>query len=118
MGAKPEGRSYTFNGALSDKLGEVASVTFVSSFPVNVVLSSVIAPLYYAQQFNEQATLEAYRTPPLDIGTRNEARLTFMATGATPDDETVRPEPVKGPFMVRQAHHERDCFTQMFHVSR
>jgi hypothetical protein len=66
---------YTFNGALSDKLGEVASVTFASSFPVNLVLGSVIAPLYYAQQFNEQATLEAYQTPALDIWTRNEARL-------------------------------------------
>lgn len=69
---------YTFNGALSDKLGDVASVTFASSFPVNLVLSSVVAPLYYAQQFNEQATLEAYQTPALDIGTRNEARLKKM----------------------------------------
>ena len=66
---------YTFNGALSDQLGQIASVTFVGSFPVDVALGAVIAPLYYAQQFNEQATLEAYQTPPLDIGTRNEARL-------------------------------------------
>ncbi|NJD34377.1 MAG: hypothetical protein FIA96_06005 [Betaproteobacteria bacterium] len=75
---------YTFNGALSDKLGEVASVTFASSFPVNVVLGAVIAPLYYAQQFNEQATLEAYQTPALDIGTRNEARLKKMGIEGLP----------------------------------
>ena len=75
---------YTFNGALSDKLGDVASVTFVSSFPVNVVLGAVIAPLYYAQQFNEQATLEAYQMPALDIGTRNEARLKQMGIEGLP----------------------------------
>ena len=75
---------YTFNGKLSDQLGQVAGVTFVSSFPVNVVLGSVIAPLYYAQQFNEQATLEAYQTPPLDIGTRNEARLKAMGIEGLP----------------------------------
>ena len=75
---------YTFNGALSDKLGDVASVTFSSSFPVNLVLSSVIAPLYYAQEFNEQATLEAYQTPALDIGTRNEARLKKMGIEGLP----------------------------------
>jgi hypothetical protein len=75
---------YTFNGALSDKLGEVASVTFASSFPVNVALGAVIAPLYYAQQLNEQATLEAYETPPIDIGTRNEARLKKMGIEGLP----------------------------------
>ncbi len=75
---------YTFNGALSDKIGDVASVTFVSTFPVNVALSSAIAPLYYAQQFNEQAKLEAYKTPPLDIGTRNEARLKKMGIEGLP----------------------------------
>jgi len=75
---------YTFNGALSDKLGEVASVTFASSFPVNVAFGAVIAPLYYAQQFNEQATLEAYQTPALDIGTRNEARLKKMGIEGLP----------------------------------
>ena len=75
---------YTFNGKLSDQLGQVAGVTFASSFPVNMVVSSVIAPLYYAQQFNEQATLEAYQTPPLDIGTRNEARLKAMGIEGLP----------------------------------
>ena len=75
---------YTFNGALSDKLGDVASVTFVGNFPVDVLLGSVIAPLYYAQQFNEQATLEAYETPPMDIGTRNEARLKKMGIEGLP----------------------------------
>lgn len=75
---------YTINGALSDKLGEVASVTFASSFPVNVAFGAVIAPLYYAQQFNEQATLEAYQTPALDIGTRNEARLKKMGIEGLP----------------------------------
>lgn len=77
---------YTFNGALSDKLGEVASVTFASSFPVNVVLGAVIVPvpLYYARQFNEQATLEAYQTLALDIVTRNEARLKKMGIEGLP----------------------------------
>src|SRR4051794_4568717 len=49
---------YTFNGKLSDQLGSVAGVTFASSFPVNLVLGSVIAPLYYAQEFNEQGKQE------------------------------------------------------------
>jgi hypothetical protein len=75
---------YTFNGKLSDQLGQVASVTFVSSFPVNMVLSSVIAPLYYAQQLNEAATLEAYQTPPGDIAARNEARLKKMGIEGLP----------------------------------
>lgn len=75
---------YTFNGVLSDKLGDVASVTFVSSFPVNVALSAVIAPLYYAQELNEQAKREAYLSPPLDIGTRNEARLKNMGIEGLP----------------------------------
>jgi DNA polymerase-3 subunit epsilon len=34
------------------------------------------------------------------------ARLTVMATTATPDDETIRPEPVEGPFL-RQAQDDR-----------
>jgi hypothetical protein len=81
---------YTFNGALSDKLGDVASVSFVGNFPVNVVLGAVIAPLYYAQQFNEQATLEAYETPPLDIGTRNEGRLKKMGIEGLPARNFLR----------------------------
>jgi hypothetical protein len=75
---------YTFNGKLSDQLGQVAGVTFVSSFPVNLVLGSVIAPLYYAQQFNEQATLEAWQTPPIDIAAKNEARLKKMGIEGLP----------------------------------
>jgi hypothetical protein len=75
---------YTFTGKLSDQRGDVAGVTFVSSFPVNMVLGSVIAPLYYAQQFNEQATLEAYRTPPFYIGVLNEARLKKMGVEGLP----------------------------------
>ena len=75
---------YTSNGALSDKLGDVASVTFASSFPVNLTLGAVAAPLYYAQQFNEAATLEAYQTPPTDIGIRNEARLKKMGIEGLP----------------------------------
>ena len=75
---------YTFNGKLSDQLGQVASVTFASSFPVNMVLSSVIAPLYYAQQFNEAATLEASKSPPTDVAARNEARLKKMGIEGLP----------------------------------
>jgi hypothetical protein len=54
------------------------------------VLGSVIAPLYYAQQFNEQATLEAYQTPALDIGTRNEARLKKMGIEGLPARNFLR----------------------------
>jgi len=75
---------YTFNGALSDKLGQFASVTFAGSLPVNVALGAVIAPLYYAQEINAQATLEAYQTPPIDIGKRNEARLKAMGIEGLP----------------------------------
>ncbi len=75
---------YTFNGKLSDQLGQVASVTFASSFPVNLALGAVIAPVYYAQQFNEQATREAYQTPPIDIGMKNEARLKNMGIEGLP----------------------------------
>ncbi len=49
-----------------------------------MVLGSVIAPLYYAQQFNEQATLEACQTPPIDIGMKNEARLKKMGIEGLP----------------------------------
>lgn len=75
---------YTFNGKLSDQLGSVASVTFVSSFPVNVALGAVIAPLYYAQEFNEQGKQEAINTPPLDLGIKNEARLKKMGIEGLP----------------------------------
>ena len=51
---------------------------------MNLVLGAVIAPLYYAQQFNEQATLEAWQTPPIDIGVRNEARLKKMGIEGLP----------------------------------
>lgn len=75
---------YTFNGKLSDQLGQVASVTFASSFPVNLALGAVIAPVYYAQQFNEQATAEAYQTPPIDIEKKNEDRLKKMGIEGLP----------------------------------
>jgi hypothetical protein len=75
---------YSFNGKLSDQLGQVARVTFASSFPVNMVLGAVVAPLYYAQQFNEQATRESYDTPPIDIAARNEARLKKMGIEGLP----------------------------------
>ena len=75
---------YTFNGTLSDKLGQIAGVTFSSSFPVNLVLSSVVAPLYYSQEINAAATLEAYQTPAIDIETRNEGRLKEMGIEGLP----------------------------------
>ena len=83
MGATAKVDPYTFNG-ISDKLGDVAGVTFVGSFPVNLALGAAIAPLSYAQQFNEQATLEAYQTPPIDIGVKNEARLKKMGIEGLP----------------------------------
>jgi hypothetical protein len=44
----------------------------------------VIAPLYYAQEINAAATLEAYQTPPIDIEARNEARLKGMGIEGLP----------------------------------
>jgi len=63
---------------LTDKIGEVASVTFAGTLPVNLTLGAVIAPLYYAQEINAAAALEAYQSPPIDIEARNEARLKAM----------------------------------------
>ena len=75
---------YTFNGALSDKIGEYASVTFGGSFPVNTALGVVIAPLHYAQLTNSAAIAEASEMPPIDIEARNEARLKAMGIEGLP----------------------------------
>lgn len=69
---------YTNNAALSDKLDDFAAASFVGSFPVNITIGIVAAPLSYAVQFNQAAQLEAYQLSPGDIETRNEARLKKM----------------------------------------
>ncbi|MDO8465971.1 MAG: hypothetical protein Q7S46_12095 [Gallionella sp.] len=66
---------YTNNAALSNKLDDFAAASFIGSFPVNVTIGIVAAPLSYAVQFNQAAQLEAYQLSPGDIETRNEARL-------------------------------------------
>ncbi len=69
---------YTNNAALSDKLDDFAAASFVGSFPVNVTIGMVAAPLSYAIQFSQAAQLEVYQLSPGDIETRNETRLNKM----------------------------------------
>jgi hypothetical protein len=70
--------AYTFNAGLSDRLDKIASVTFAGNFAVNLVVSTVAAPLYYAEQTKATALLESYQLPPADIEARNEDRLKKM----------------------------------------
>lgn len=75
---------YTFNGGLSDRLDQLASVTFAGNFAVNLVVSTVAAPLYYAEQTKATALLETYQLPPADIEARNEDRLRKMGIEGIP----------------------------------
>lgn len=75
---------YTNNAALSSKLDDFAAASFIGSFPVNVTIGIVAAPLSYAVQFNQAAQLEAYQLSPGDIETRNEARLKKMGVEGLP----------------------------------
>jgi len=70
--------TYTFNGGLAERLDQVASATFAGNFAVNLVISTVAAPLYYAEQTKATALLESYQLPPADIEARNEQRLKNM----------------------------------------
>ena len=69
---------YTNNAALAAKLDDLASASFAGSFPVDVTLGVVAAPLKYAVEFNETAQIEAYQYPPVDIEMRNTERLKKM----------------------------------------
>jgi hypothetical protein len=69
---------YTSNATLSEKLDEFARVTFAGTFPVNVTVGVVAAPITYAAEFREAARLEAYQRPPGDIEKLNEGRLKEM----------------------------------------
>ncbi|HEX2825929.1 MAG TPA: hypothetical protein VHP37_06255 [Burkholderiales bacterium] len=69
---------YTTNAPLSDKLGDVAKVSFAGTFAVDLTLGAVVAPLHYSSLAYEQGTLEAYQVPPLDLNKRNEERLNAM----------------------------------------
>jgi len=75
---------YTNSVALADKLDELAAASFIGSFPVNVTIGLVAAPLSYAVQFNQAAQLEVYQLSPADIETRNEARLNKMGIEGLP----------------------------------
>jgi hypothetical protein len=75
---------YTNNAALSDKLGDLAAASFAGSFPVNLTLGMVAAPLQYAVQFNQQGQLEAYQYSPIDIEMRNTDRLKKMGVEGLP----------------------------------
>ena len=76
--------TYTFNGGLSERLDQLASVTFAGNFAVNLVVSTVAAPLYYAEQTKATALAEAYQLPPSDIEARNEERLRKMGIAGIP----------------------------------
>jgi len=76
--------TYTFNGGLSERLDQLASVTFAGSFAVNLVVSTVAAPLYYAEQTKATALAESYQLPPADIEARNEDRLKKMGISGLP----------------------------------
>ena len=76
--------AYTFNGGMSEKLDQLASVTFAGNFAVNLVVSTVAAPLYYAEQTKATALAEAYQLPPSDIEARNEERLKKMGVEGVP----------------------------------
>lgn len=69
---------YTSNAALSDKLGDFAAASFAGSFPVEVTIGAVAAPLTYSTELIEAAQLEASQYPALDVENRNEARLEKM----------------------------------------
>lgn len=70
--------AYSFNAGLSERLDKLASVTFAGSFAVGLVVSTVAAPLYYAEQTKSAALAESYQLPPADIEARNEERLKKM----------------------------------------
>jgi hypothetical protein len=76
--------AYTSNGALADKLGQVASASFVGALPVNLAVGAAAAPLSYAVQGNATAQLESYQYSPIDIQARNEARLKKMGIEGLP----------------------------------
>ena len=75
---------YTSNAALSDKLGDFAAASFAGSFPVEVTIGAVAAPLTYSTELNEAAQLEASQYPALDVENRNEARLEKMGIEGLP----------------------------------
>ena len=76
--------AYTFNGELSARLDQVASATFAGNFAVNLVVSTVAAPLYYAERTKSTALAEAHQLQPADIELRNEERLAKMGIEGIP----------------------------------
>jgi hypothetical protein len=75
---------YTSNAALSTKLGDVASASFLGGFTMDVTIGLLVAPLAYANTAYEQGTLEAYQYPPVDVEMRNEARFKAMGIEGRP----------------------------------
>lgn len=81
---------YTSNAALSAKLGDVASASFLGGFAMDVTIGLVVAPLAYANTAYEQGKQEAYQYPPVDIEMRNEARLKAMGIEGRPARDFFR----------------------------
>jgi hypothetical protein len=75
---------YTNNAALSDQLGDFAAASFAGSFPVNVAIGVVAAPLSYTTELKQAAQLEATQYPPIDVETRNAERLKKMGIEGLP----------------------------------
>ena len=75
---------YTNNAALSDKLGDFAKASFAGSFPVNVTIGVVAAPLSYTTELTQAAQLEATQFPPIDVETHNADRLKKMGIEGLP----------------------------------
>lgn len=81
---------YTNNAQLSDKLGDFAAASFAGSFPVNVTIGLVAAPLSYAVEFNDAGRMEAYQYPKLDVEKRSTARLEKMGIKDLPVRKLLR----------------------------
>jgi hypothetical protein len=81
---------YTNNAALADKLGDFAAASFAGSFPVNVTLGLVVAPLSYTVEFNDAGRMEAYQYPAIDVEKHNTAKLGKMGIKDLPVRKLLR----------------------------
>ncbi len=81
---------YTNNAALADKLSDFAAVSFGGSFPVNVTIGLVAAPLTYVVEFNDAGRMEAYQYPALDVEKRNTQRLANIGIKELPVRKFLR----------------------------
>lgn len=81
---------YTNNALLSEKLNDLAAASFVGSFPVNLTVGMIAAPLSYGVEFNDAGRLEAYQYPAIDVEKNNIARLERMGIRDLPVRKLLR----------------------------